>query len=585
MKKWVIVLMAALGLSVSTATAFADTAEWALLDSKGNLTVEAVSDLTDEQIYTVYVMENDTVLDGGVGEKELSGLIKLEQMTLKPKKEKLYNNVGINIKMPFKADGKIYKVIIGGGELDGEILTVVYQTGDTVNAASNTLASVNETTIEKTLKEYQNKAWSLDLDNQTYKTYSAEVHKKLVNIIKENGASAEKMELYFINACTLTKLAHCSADDFYSLLLKNQYSMDIALTNEIYSQKNSIASAFVSLKSDAAVNPINNLSDLDSLLHKSEALGLLNDSTRNNIMDILNAYNDVFGLNFNGDYKKVDAYSVVKKMVPSDKQYKSINEVKTAFDNAIASLMSVSDNSGNGGSGGTGGGGISGGKGEQISGWGTNTGGGIVPSGNYVTVDMIESLADEKIFKDIEEALWAENYIAYLKSKGIMSGDGNGYVRPNAAIKREEFLKILLEAMPDLQSDTEEQESTELTFEDVKDGEWYAQYIEKAVGFGIVKGLSPDKFGIGLQITRDDAAVMIYRAIEAQSKVLKETTEGKDFTDETSISDYAVNPIKTMQRAGIISGYETGEFRPKNFVTRAEAAKMIYSVLNNLNEL
>lgn len=585
MKKWVIVLTAALGLSAGTVTAFADTAEWALLDSKGNMTIEAVSDSADEQIYTVYVMENDTVLDGGVGEKELSGLIKLEQMTLKPKGEKLYNSVGINIKMPFQADGKIYKVVIGGGELDGEILTVAYPTADTVNAASGALASVNENTMEKTLREYQNKAWSLDLDNRTYKNYSAEVHKKLANIIKENGASAEKMELYFMNACTLTRLAHCSADEFYSLLLKNQYSMDIALTNEIYSQKNSIADAFVSLKSDAAANPIDSLSNLNSLLHKSEALGLLNDSTRDNIMYILNAYNDVFELDFSGDYKKVDSYSVIKKIVPSDKPYKSINEVKSSFTNAIASLMSVSDNIGNGGGGGTGGGVISGGNGAQISGWGANTGGGIVSSGNYVTADMIESLANEKIFKDIDEASWAENYIAYLKSKGIMNGDGNGYVRPGAAIKREEFLKILLEAMPPLQSDTEKKESTELTFKDVKDGEWYETYIETAVEFGIVNGVSPDEFGIGLQITREDAAVMIYRAVEAQSKVIKEKTDGKDFSDETSISDYALNPVKTMQRAGIISGYDTGDFRPKNLVTRAESAKMIYSVLNNLNEL
>ena len=57
------------------------------------------------------------------------------------------------------------------------------------------------------------------------------------------------------------------------------------------------------------------------------------------------------------------------------------------------------------------------------------------------------------------------------------------------------------------------------------------------------------------------------------------------FTDEEKISDYAQNPIKTMQKAQIISGYDSGEFLPLNPVTRAESAKLIYSVLKNINEL
>ena len=35
---------------------------------------------------------------------------------------------------------------------------------------------------------------------------------------------------------------------------------------------------------------------------------------------------------------------------------------------------------------------------------------------------------------------------------------------------------------------------------------------------------------------------------------------------------------------GVISGYEDGNFLPKNSITRAESAKMIYSILKNLNE-
>ena len=42
------------------------------------------------------------------------------------------------------------------------------------------------------------------------------------------------------------------------------------------------------------------------------------------------------------------------------------------------------------------------------------------------------------------------------------------------------------------------------------------------------------------------------------------------------ISDYAKDAVYAMYSENIISGYETGEFRPKNFATRAEAAVMLW---------
>ena len=43
------------------------------------------------------------------------------------------------------------------------------------------------------------------------------------------------------------------------------------------------------------------------------------------------------------------------------------------------------------------------------------------------------------------------------------------------------------------------------------------------------------------------------------------------------ISDYAAEAVKRMYALGIINGYEDGSFRPKNSITRAEAAKILYS--------
>ena len=349
---------------------------------------------------------------------------------------------------------------------------------------------------------------------------------------------------------------------------------DISYTGEFYKQSN--------LKISYVSQEISNLSGelskyiqdkkLDetlfkAILRKSEAIGLLNDATRDNLLSILQTYNDVFVLDFNGAYTRVDSYEVVKKMVVNDNPYTSVADVVSRFNNAVASLLKTPPPTGGGG-----GGSSSGGSGGGVS---------APVSGSGVTSEMVESVDKTPRFTDIEEASWAKPYIIYMQDRGIISGDGDGRVRPNDSVKREEFLKILIEAM----KPEEVEEDIELTFTDTDENQWYMKYIKTAVKYKIVNGIDENTFGIGHQITRQDAAVMIYRAVEAEQKILNEQVMEQAFTDEEKISDYAQNPIKTMQKAQIISGYDSGEFLPLNPVTRAESAKLIYSVLKNINEL
>lgn len=303
-------------------------------------------------------------------------------------------------------------------------------------------------------------------------------------------------------------------------------------------------------------------------MRKSEALGILNGATRDTVLGILNEYNDVFELDFSGDYRKVSSYELQKKLAPAT--YKSINEVKTKFNNAVSSLLKP------GSSGGVTGNAL---KGSAV----------VVDSENYVTADAVEDMSDPKSFDDISEASWAEVYINYLQSRNVISGYGDGKVYPNAAVTREEFLKMLISAfdleLPEEEIKSENENENEIVFIDVNNDEWYSEPIKTAVSLGIVYGISEDTFGIGMQITREDAAVMLYRAVESKQKTLTDTTQPTNFNDETNISEYAVNSVKAMQRAGIISGYNDGNFLPCNSITRAESAKMIYSILKNLNEL
>ena len=55
-----------------------------------------------------------------------------------------------------------------------------------------------------------------------------------------------------------------------------------------------------------------------------------------------------------------------------------------------------------------------------------------------------------------------------------------------------------------------------------------------------------------------------------------------NFTDAADIADYAMEPINMLYRLEIVNGYEDGAFRPNAPITRAEAAKIIYTALDKL---
>ena len=51
------------------------------------------------------------------------------------------------------------------------------------------------------------------------------------------------------------------------------------------------------------------------------------------------------------------------------------------------------------------------------------------------------------------------------------------------------------------------------------------------------------------------------------------------FSDHEAIADYAKNAVDKLTELGVLNGYEDNTFRPTDNATRAEAAKMIYALL------
>lgn len=107
----------------------------------------------------------------------------------------------------------------------------------------------------------------------------------------------------------------------------------------------------------------------------------------------------------------------------------------------------------------------------------------------------------------------------------------------------------------------------------------FAPFIEWAADNGIVKGISADKFAPNEKISREQMAAIICRYAEYAGIKLPDDNAQITFTDESSISAYAVDYVRTLQMAGVINGFGNGDgtysYHPNAHATREQACKVL----------
>ena len=219
-------------------------------------------------------------------------------------------------------------------------------------------------------------------------------------------------------------------------------------------------------------------------------------------------------------------------------------------------------------------GGSGGGGGSSSSGGITTGGTAVTPPVPYGPVNP-EPQPAAPLYSDLDRAAWAEAAIVSLSEKQIVSGYGDGTFLPGNTITREEFVKLVVLAFG-LQTDA----AAQPVFSDVSADSWYAPYLAAAKDAGIVRGYADGTFGVGAPISRQDIAVMLYRAAEDMDKTLRADVEEAAFTDGAQIGDYAAAAVKALQRAGVVSGTPEGKFEPARHATRAEACVMVDKLMN-----
>ena len=100
----------------------------------------------------------------------------------------------------------------------------------------------------------------------------------------------------------------------------------------------------------------------------------------------------------------------------------------------------------------------------------------------------------------------------------------------------------------------------------------------KAKKLGIIQGVSENEFAPDAMLTREEAAVILYRIIGGKAVI--ENKNGINFADDSEISDWAKEAVYVMSVNDIIRGRDDNMFCPKERLTYEECIILDLRILN-----
>lgn len=173
-------------------------------------------------------------------------------------------------------------------------------------------------------------------------------------------------------------------------------------------------------------------------------------------------------------------------------------------------------------------------------------------------------------FKDTNDS-WAKDYISWCADNGIISGYTDGSFKPNNKITRAEFATMLAKSIK-----KEAPSIVDINYEDVKPKDWFYAPVRKLVSFGILS--NEGKFYPNKLITRELAIKWLASTIDYKTKL----SLINNYSDEKDIVNKEA--FEKLLELNILSGYPNNTLKPKNLITRAEAAKLFYTYMSIVNE-
>lgn len=340
----------------------------------------------------------------------------------------------------------------------------------------------------------------------------------------------------------------------------NAEFLGIDTTDEDYTAyKQGVYAKIISIKNTYNTTGIKTFKLLAKAIKETVAVETINATTVSNMNDVVLKYKTTIGIT-DTYYNKFNSYSDENKDLVLryiyNKNYTFVSSVKTDFEKGVDEVGTPGDGLGGDGLG-------SSDDDDSFSGGDASIGGG--DSGEITP-------ADKTGFNDVTASHWANEYVTKLSEDNILSGYPDGSFKPENTVTREEFVKMIVSAagLYDANATGE--------FDDMSASHWAYKFVASAKNAGLVNGVTDTAFGAGKAITREDVAVITSRILDRfnDTDFTKQQEAETGFTDDADISGYSKGSIKALVQSGIINGFEDNSFKPKAYLTRAQAAKIIY---------
>jgi hypothetical protein len=206
----------------------------------------------------------------------------------------------------------------------------------------------------------------------------------------------------------------------------------------------------------------------------------------------------------------------------------------------------------------------------------------VAPQGGCCIVadtenDEVARLDVCSAFDDIGCDTWARDDIVACQEAAIVAGYEDGCYHPEYAVTRDQMAVYISRALAG--GDANVPEFTDIpSFPDVGARDWALHYVEYAVEQNVVGGYDDGTYHPEYQVTRDQMAVYVARALVAptgDAAVIDHEAVFPIHFADVDESSWAYAHIQYCADAAVVRGYEDAYYHPEWTVTRDQMAVYI----------
>lgn len=182
-------------------------------------------------------------------------------------------------------------------------------------------------------------------------------------------------------------------------------------------------------------------------------------------------------------------------------------------------------------------------------------------------------------FKDIKDTV-TYDCVNFLWLRGIISGIDKDTFDPDTTLTRAQFA-ALINRYINVEYKVNNEDNC---FKDIRPQDWFYKDLLALYNAGIINGISESLISPNEKIKKQDLIILLtktYMNYFGVKNIKINETEDFKYKDKADISKYAELYIKYAEEIGLIDSENTEELNPQHYVTRGEAAELLYEFVIN----